>query len=274
MNDKSLNNTRAALGHVTLKTLSAIILLAGAASVTAAQNQPTPSTDRDNPAQLTSNVITGDGVDDKTEYFYAFTAGPGEVKLTLDVKAEKSTAVSSVDLVLFDANSRKLLSTYANPDHGSTKSAVETVKVRGEQTLVLDVTVSPGIDSFKIKLDGAIKIASSTPADSSATNGGVQSADSASQSQTADSSTTGSTNAAALDASASGTTTASQGASASQPSDAASASQPGAAGGGLPGETGKVNAKIYSTGATLSSIITSAGATADSVKSVKKKKNQ
>src|SRR5258708_1730261 len=162
MNNNTLNNTRAVFSRVILKTLTAIILLAAIASMTAAQNQPTPSTDRDNPAQLASNVITGDGVDSKTEYFYSFTAGPGEVKLTLDVKAEKDTAVSSVDIALFDATSRKLLSTYANPDHGSTKSAVETVKVRGEQTLLLDVTVSQGVDNFKIKLDGAVTIKSGT----------------------------------------------------------------------------------------------------------------
>jgi len=50
-------------------------------------------------------VVASDGVDDKTEYFYSFNAGPGEVTITLDVKAEKGTAVSSVDIVLFDAKS-------------------------------------------------------------------------------------------------------------------------------------------------------------------------
>src|SRR5260370_26193784 len=196
------------------------------------------------------------------------------MKRKVDVKVEKSATVSSGDIALFDANSRKLLSTYANPDHGSTKSAIETVKVRGEQTVLLDVTISPGVDNFKIKLDGAIKIAPSTPAESSATNGGVQSADPASQSQTGDGSTGGgSTNAAAPDASASGATTASQDASASQPTDTASAPQTGAAGSGLPGKAGKVNAKINSAGGVLNSIISGASSTADSVKSVKKKRN-
>src|SRR5258707_2915438 len=195
MNYQTFKNTHAVFCNAMLKTLSAIILLAAIASVTAAQNQPTPSTDRDNPAQLASNIITGDGVDSKTEYFYSFTAGPGEVKLTLDVKAEKDSAVSSVDIALFDAGSHKLLSTYANPDHGSAKSAVETVKVRGEQTPFLDVTISPGVDNFKIKLYCAIQIAPSTSSatDSAATAGAAAtSVDSAQQSQSADSTTTGS----------------------------------------------------------------------------------
>src|SRR5260370_791052 len=68
-----------------------------------AQDRLSPSNDRDNPTPLTSTEIKSDGVDEKTEYFYSFTAGPGEIKLTLDVKAEKSAAVSSVDIALFDA---------------------------------------------------------------------------------------------------------------------------------------------------------------------------
>src|SRR5258708_12994770 len=92
MNNNTLNNTRAAFSRVILKTLSAIILLASTTSVAAAQNQPTPSTDRDNPAQLASNIITGDGVDSKTEYFYSFTAGPPRGKPTLHPKTEKETA--------------------------------------------------------------------------------------------------------------------------------------------------------------------------------------
>src|SRR5260370_7296135 len=100
MNYQTFKNTHAIFCNAMLKTLSAIILLAAIANVTAAQNQPTPSTDRDNPAQLASNVITGDSVDSKTEYFYLFTAGPGEIKLTLDVKAEKSAAGSTVTLPL------------------------------------------------------------------------------------------------------------------------------------------------------------------------------
>ena len=122
------------------------------------QAQVAPSTDHDNPTPLAANVITGDGVDEKTEYFYSFPAGPGEVTITLDVKAEKGTAVSSVDIALFDAKAKKLMSNYANPDHGSSKRVVESVKVRGTQTLLLEVTVSQGVDNFKIKLDGALAI--------------------------------------------------------------------------------------------------------------------
>jgi hypothetical protein len=135
--------------------LLACVVLIAVAGLALAQ---APSTDRDNPTQLTASEIKGDGVDEKTQYFYSFTAGPGDVTITLDVKAEKSTAVSSVDIALFNAGSKKLLSTYANPDHGSSKQAVETATIHGTQTLLLQVEVSTGVSSFKIKLAGAVAI--------------------------------------------------------------------------------------------------------------------
>jgi hypothetical protein len=141
-------------GYFFTRVLALFVLIV-ASGLAMAQN---PSTDRDNPTPFTSNEIKGDGVDEKTQYFYSFTGGPGDVTITLDVKAEKSTAVSSVDIALFNASSKKLLSTYANPDHGSSKRAVETVNIHGTQALLLEVDVSTGVSSFKIKLDGAVTL--------------------------------------------------------------------------------------------------------------------
>lgn len=151
---KRFDRTSATIGFILTGVVACVVLL-GSAGLAAAQ---APSTDRDNPTQLTASEIKGDGVDEKTQYFYSFTAGPGDVTIALDVKAEKSTAVSSVDIALFNASSKKLLSTYANPDHGSSKHAVETATVHGTQTLLLQVEVSTGVSSFKIKLAGAVAI--------------------------------------------------------------------------------------------------------------------
>lgn len=46
--------------------MAANINMLAAAGLSTAQAQ-TPSTDRDNPTPLTAKVITGDGVDDKTD---------------------------------------------------------------------------------------------------------------------------------------------------------------------------------------------------------------
>jgi hypothetical protein len=60
----------------------------------------------------------------------------------------------SRDRELLDAKSRSLVRSFANPSLGDSKRAVETVKVRGKQALVLRVAISPGVDYFRIKLDG------------------------------------------------------------------------------------------------------------------------
>jgi hypothetical protein len=60
---------------------SLLVLLAAAGSVFA------QSTNRDHPTPFTSTEIKGDLKGDEIEYFYSFTAGPGEVTITVDVKS-------------------------------------------------------------------------------------------------------------------------------------------------------------------------------------------
>jgi hypothetical protein len=146
-----------------LATAVSIVL----AAVCAAAQAQTPSTDRDNPTPLTTNVITGVGVNEKTEYFYSFAATPGDVKLLLEVTADKKAAVSSVDIAVFDSDANSLLSTYANPDHGSSKHAAQTITIKSPQTLLLQVTVSPGVNTFKISLSGSVNIEPAAPTDAS-----------------------------------------------------------------------------------------------------------
>ena len=260
---KNLTNNLAR--SLTTFALSAMAILSVMAIFTSlAVAQDLPSTDRDNPTPFTSNVATGDGVDEKTEYFYSFVAGPGEVNVSLDVKAEKGVAVSSVDIALFDAKSKKLMSTFANPDHGSSKHAVETVKVKGTQTLLLEVTVSPGVDTFKIKVDGAVTILT-------AVGGSVGAADptkspapspspSPEESQTSPDSSSTTTDATAADSSA---------AAGDASHDAGAA--PANAAAGSTKKVVKVNSKINGASATLSGIITAAGSAANSVKGLKKR---
>src|ERR1043166_2303223 len=66
------------------------------------------STDRDNPTPLTANVITDELDGSDTAYFYKFTAGPGKLTVTIEVKASGTNAGAMLDL--FDSNSRPLLS--------------------------------------------------------------------------------------------------------------------------------------------------------------------
>jgi hypothetical protein len=116
------------------------------------------STDRNNPTPVTTKIINGNGVDEKTEYYYSIPAGVGDLTLDLEVKAAKEAAVSSVDISVLNKKSETLVATYANPDHGSSKHATRTIKSKGPQTLLLVVEISPGVDNFTITLDGALDL--------------------------------------------------------------------------------------------------------------------
>src|SRR4029434_516651 len=66
------------------------------------------STDRDNPSAVMAKVIIDELDGSDTAYFYKFTAGPGKLTVTIEVKASGTNAGAMLDL--FDANSRPLLS--------------------------------------------------------------------------------------------------------------------------------------------------------------------
>jgi hypothetical protein len=153
-------------GHAIHKPLvSLLILLAFAVSAAA---QTTPSTDRDNPTPFTANEVKGEGTDEKTEYFYSFTAGPGEVSLTFDVKATKDAYLHGFDYEVFDAKSRRLAGGFLDPVRGESKRKIEKVSVRGQQQLLLRLVVTGYVDAYRIRLEGAVDGGANAPANPTA----------------------------------------------------------------------------------------------------------
>lgn len=116
----------------------------------------TPSTDRDSPTPFAANEVKGEGTDDKTEYFYSFTAGPGELTLTFDVKADKGANLHGFDYELFDAKSRRLTGGFLDPVRGESKRKIEKLNVRGQQQLLLRLVVTEYVDTYRIRLGGAV----------------------------------------------------------------------------------------------------------------------
>ena len=82
-----------------------ILLMAGTAIGVIAQSQ-----DRENPTPLAANTITGSGVGKKVEYYYSFTAGPGEIVVTIDLKAKAGS--TNADVEIFDADSKVFFAKY------------------------------------------------------------------------------------------------------------------------------------------------------------------
>jgi hypothetical protein len=105
------------------------------------------------------NEISGRG--SAKDLYYSFTAGPGEVKLGLEVTASGST----VTVELFDADGNKLLY-----DENKTSFAVNSSGVsieehakwdldREEQILMrISHSYPNSLKSFRLKLEGAVKL--------------------------------------------------------------------------------------------------------------------
>lgn len=114
------------------------------------------STDRDNPTMLASNEIKDEGTGKSVEYYYGFTAGPGEVTITLDLKARAySTAVR---FELLDAESNQILA--HNMNAATTTGAERVVKkarVREKQSVVLKLVLDSNTGQYMIRLGGAVE---------------------------------------------------------------------------------------------------------------------
>ena len=146
--EKTIEWTRVAL---------ALALFLGTAGATAAQ-----SSDRDNPTPFTSNTVKGSGSGKKAEYFYSFTAGPGEVILTMDLKAKAGS--TNADVEIFDAESKIF---YYYPNATTTNEhAVKKFTLNSEQPLTLRLALDSSAGEYSIKLAGPIQLATPPTGDS------------------------------------------------------------------------------------------------------------
>jgi hypothetical protein len=121
------------------------------------------STDRDAPTNLTNNVISVTGL--KTEpktYFYAFIAGPGELKLTLDVDAGSTNGngvISTVSIQDKDGNEFSQFIVGATP--GIPGRQVKKIKFVQATPVILMLTLPQGATAnyiSQIKIEGAYKL--------------------------------------------------------------------------------------------------------------------
>lgn len=160
------------------RILLASLLLAIAAIAANAQ-----STDRDNPTPLTSNTIKGNGIGKKVENYYSFTAGPGEVVVTVDLKANAGS--TNADVEIFDAESKIF---YLYPNATTTNEhAVKKFTLSSEQALILRLALDSSAGAYSIKLAGPIQLTTGAPtgdSTSSASTGEQPQSDSANTSST------------------------------------------------------------------------------------------
>src|ERR1700742_3597855 len=116
------------------------------------------SRERDHPVAMSSNELEGDLDGSGDESFYSFVAGPGEVKITVDVRWFDGTANISFELLDKDAAKALICCEFAQADQtGESGRNVKTVKLGRRQTLVLHLTQGPsGRGTYHIRLAGSV----------------------------------------------------------------------------------------------------------------------
>ncbi|AFY30747.1 hypothetical protein [Calothrix sp. PCC 7507] len=121
------------------------------------------STDRDAPTNLTTNVISATGLHKEPKtYFYTFIAGPGELKLTLDIDAGSTNGngvVSTVSIQDKDGNEFSQFNAYATP--GMPDRQVKKINFAQATPVVLILTLPQGATAnylSKIKIEGAYQL--------------------------------------------------------------------------------------------------------------------
>jgi hypothetical protein len=133
----------------------AVVMAAGAVSFS-------QSTNRDNPTPINSSEVSGNFTDPDNgakEYFYSFTAGPGDLTLTVDLKGRDRDSSGSMAYELLKGNGSEdgpiLCCEYAQMGGGTTGRSVASVKLTRRQTVVLHLTNSMYRGgSFNIRFSG------------------------------------------------------------------------------------------------------------------------
>jgi hypothetical protein len=140
--------------------LALIFALAG---IAAAQ-----SSDRDRPTVLSSGEINGSLNNNNGESFYSFTAGPGELTITVDVtvnhrRNETQIGVLNFELLGRDSSTSILCCEFAQTGDSGTGRAVKSVRLTRRQTVILHTTNGPvGGGTFRVRLSGANSFSTST----------------------------------------------------------------------------------------------------------------
>lgn len=130
-----------------------LFLLLGVSSVAVAQSR-----DRDHPTPLRSNDIYGDLDSSGEESFYSFTAGPGELTITVDVQSTDGTAVLEFELLDKNAAKAIICCEFAQADSaGQSGRNVKSTKFGKQQTVVLHLTQGKGgRGTYRVRLSGAV----------------------------------------------------------------------------------------------------------------------
>jgi serine/threonine protein kinase len=113
---------------------------------------------RDSPEALTSKEISDRAIE--RESYFTFAAGPGTVRMNLEVEANGST----LKVELFDSQSKRLRFNDNSPvfslsSNGKKEKKSSEITLGREENLLMRLSATPpdSLNKFRLKLDGAVK---------------------------------------------------------------------------------------------------------------------
>ena len=116
----------------------------------------------ESPLPVASNVLTINGPKKvNQEFYYSFTAGPGEVTMTFNVKAK--TGSTFVGVKVFDSEMNTLTYHNMSADTSSPGVAKKTFEVGDKQVLLLSFTSDSSLAFCKITFGGAVELGGTPP---------------------------------------------------------------------------------------------------------------
>ena len=136
--------------------IPSLLLVIAAASVAVAQSR-----DRDHPTPINNNELRGSLNGRGGESFYSFTAGPGAVTITVEVKSNGGTLAMPFELLAANAADSILCCEFAQAGTtGETGRVVKTINIKSRRTVILHLTENQyGEGTFLVRLSGAVAFA-------------------------------------------------------------------------------------------------------------------
>lgn len=139
-----------------LLSVLSLLLAIAAHSVAVAQ-----SGDRDHPTPINTNELRGTLNSDGGEFFYSFSAGPGDLTITVEVRSSGGTLAMPFELLAANAADTILCCEFAQAGTtGETGRVVKTVNLKSRRTVILHLTENQyGEGTFLVRFSGAVTFA-------------------------------------------------------------------------------------------------------------------
>ena len=114
------------------------------------------STSQANPTPITTNEITAKGPSKETDYYYRFTGGPGEVTITLNIKAKQYSTFARLEVLDAELNTLATHNMNAATSTGPSQ-VMKKITLAAKQPVLLKLTFDGNLAEYKVMLGGAVE---------------------------------------------------------------------------------------------------------------------